>query len=68
MAKEFVNQFDYPIPSAVDHKRGSVAKLYLGRFASKGLFILDEEGRIVYDGTTGNPGQAAQWLNAGSGH
>ena len=64
IANDFVERFDFPIPLLVDPIENPVNRLYAGW--PERLYVIDEQGKIVYKGETGpfgfHPEEVEAWL------
>jgi hypothetical protein len=64
IANDFTERFHFPLPMGVDDMRDTADHLYGGW--PERIYILDESGKIVYQGGLGpfgfHPEQARTWL------
>ena len=64
IARDFVSRFDYKMPLLVDRMDNRADDHYAGW--PERLYIIDEQGTIVYKGQTGpfgyHPQEVADWL------
>jgi len=64
IANDFVKRFHYPIPMAIDPMSNAADRIYGGW--PERIYIIDEEGKVVYRGGLGpfgyHPEEARAWL------
>lgn len=64
IANDFVTRFHFPIPVAVDPMSNAADHIYAGW--PERIYIIDEQGKIVYRGGLGpfnyHPQEARAWL------
>src|SRR6185436_7704080 len=64
IANDFVGRFKFPIPLLVDPIENPANQVYAGW--PERLYVIDEQGRIVYKGETGpsgfHPEEVETWL------
>ena len=64
IANDFVERFRYPIPMLVDPIENPSNRVYAGW--PERLYVIDEQGKIVYKGETGpfgfHPEEVEAWL------
>ena len=65
IAQDFAARFNYQLPLAIDRMDNRANELYAGW--PERLYVVDENGIIVYKGKTGpfgyHPEEVAAWLN-----